>query len=389
MNNVLSNINNVNVSVNEYVTKYSLNRNIKKLIDNDTTLKNKYNEVLSGQLIHDWSAGIEYNYCDLVWYKDENDELWLLRSMSEFNNNPPFLIVNNKKVLNDQYWKNENEYKTILDYGIEKTLQYYTRSLINEHQYDAYHKYGILSSEKDLKSKLLMNDFSNISYNRDTNFYPYKTFDILDYQPELSNVILNGYYREYHNGIIEYNIVYRVGYCGKVIYNGDEYDQISCNCIQFYNMNRLNKQSLDYNENNKYFNNTGDYQIFNYKNNTDKSISVNETTIEYNRNDYVNVYHAEIKFPIPFKNLNYMVYNTDLTQVKYDSMEISPPLIDKTRVEMIKQNKCKTVFCNKQKQSITALYITYPNDINQEPGWNATHGGLMSNTFRCHIIGVK
>lgn len=389
MNSELSNINNVNVSVNEYVTKYSLNRNIKKLIDNDIMLRNKYNEALSGQLIYDYNEDIEYNYYDLVWYKDDNGMLWLLRSLTEFNKNPVFLTVNNKKVLNNQYWKNENEYKTILDYGIDKILSQHLRSILIEHQNEIYHKYGILSSEQNLRSKLLKNDFSNITYNREHNFYPFKTVDMLEQDPSLSNTILNGYYREYHNGIIEYDIIYRVGYCGKTMYNHNEYDKISCNCIQFYNMNRLNAQHLDYNENNNYFNNTNDYNIFNYQNPSISSVSINETTIEYNRNDYVNVYHAEIKFPIPFKNLNYMVFNTELTQVKYDSMKVLPPLVEKTRYEAIQQNKCKTVFCNKKRQSITALYITYPEDINQEPGWNATHGGLMSNTFRCQIIGLK
>jgi len=45
-------------------------------------------------------------------------------------------------------------------------------------------------------------------------------------------------------------------------------------------------------------------------------------------------------------------------------------------------------YCNKTRQGFTALYITYPDKGRfDDSSFNAQHGGLVSNSFHCHIIG--
>ena len=46
------------------------------------------------------------------------------------------------------------------------------------------------------------------------------------------------------------------------------------------------------------------------------------------------------------------------------------------------------LYCNKNKRGFTALYVTYPDDGNfNDTGYNAENGGLVSNSFHCHIMG--
>lgn len=50
--------------------------------------------------------------------------------------------------------------------------------------------------------------------------------------------------------------------------------------------------------------------------------------------------------------------------------------------------KNAVTFGKKTKNSITAILVTYPEGSNwEDAGYNATHGGLGSNSFRCRLIG--
>ena len=45
-------------------------------------------------------------------------------------------------------------------------------------------------------------------------------------------------------------------------------------------------------------------------------------------------------------------------------------------------------YCNKSKRGFTALYITYPDKTHfSDSKYNAQNGGLVSNSFHCHIVG--
>lgn len=58
-----------------------------------------------------------------------------------------------------------------------------------------------------------------------------------------------------------------------------------------------------------------------------------------------------------------------------------------TSQNYIKPGKNAITFCRKTRKSITAILVTYPNDHWNDEGYNATHGGLASNSFRCKIVG--
>ena len=46
------------------------------------------------------------------------------------------------------------------------------------------------------------------------------------------------------------------------------------------------------------------------------------------------------------------------------------------------------VFCDKTRQSITMLDITFPDSSKYgEPGYNAENGGLVANSFHMKVIG--
>ena len=313
----LSNIYDIDVTSNEYISKQSLNRNIKKLWENDICLYNMYNNLMNGAVIINYTSEKTYDYFQLVWYKCKfNNKLYLLRSLVDGNTQNPDSLYDKEqeKLITDidnSYWKNENEYKTILDYGIDKKIQTIARTFLQKHQNVINHKYGELSSYDDLDKHILRRDFSNIDSLRDENIYPYRTVDFSNNDKSLSNVILHGYYREYSNKLVEYDIIFRVGYNGTETYGGEEFDNIQCNNLVLYNKSK-SQNPMEYNENNRYFLNTGDYSIFNYKNESKNNFSVLPKSIEHNRNDYVNIYYATIQFPIYFKDLNYMIYNCNV-----------------------------------------------------------------------------
>lgn len=77
----------------------------------------------------------------------------------------------------------------------------------NEADGTRYHKYGAVS-EETIDEKILKADISNASRRRERAFYPYRTISILKEQPELSDVILDGYCRVWDCGLLEYDITY-------------------------------------------------------------------------------------------------------------------------------------------------------------------------------------
>ena len=142
----LSNIYDIDVTSNEYISKQSLNRNIKKLWENDVALYNMYNNLMNGVVIVDYSSEKVYDYFQLVWYRCKFDnKLYLLRSTVDKNTQNPDILYDkdSKKLITDtesSNWKNENEYKTVLDYGIDKKFQTIAREYMLEHQNIINHK---------------------------------------------------------------------------------------------------------------------------------------------------------------------------------------------------------------------------------------------------------
>jgi len=88
--NVLTNINNIRITPNEYMSKYTLWRNLRKLLQNDKELNELFNGITSNLSISGYSTGIKYKYGDVIWYLMEDKEsIILLRSLIDNNDIPP------------------------------------------------------------------------------------------------------------------------------------------------------------------------------------------------------------------------------------------------------------------------------------------------------------
>lgn len=67
-NFVLKNIEDIDVAVNEVITRFSFNRNSRKLLDNDIALAELYDSVFAGLDISTWNRTAVYAHDSLVWY---------------------------------------------------------------------------------------------------------------------------------------------------------------------------------------------------------------------------------------------------------------------------------------------------------------------------------
>lgn len=356
---VLKNLDNLRVTPNEYLSKYTLWRNLNKLLENDKALDQLFNGITKNLSISGYSPGVVYKYGDTVWYLRENKESFiLLRSLIDNNNIPPEKDGN---PFEDNGWEllsrdidiNELDIKNRIGQTVVQNFQ----SHVNEK-----HPYGPLNNT-NISEKLLKRDLSNRTRDRDQFFYPYVTGFL---NPD--KAILNGMYRRYDNGLIEYDIVFRLGYEETRDVNGMMMDVLSCNNVEI----------TQGGSNDKYFLDTDSYNIFNQVNqNPNNSSIVGTRTIIYNRNDYVNVYSATIKFPFMFSDIKYMIFTGDtLSQMEKASGNT-----------YVVENTNHMTFCNKTLNSITALLVTYPKCNFEESGYNTANGGLAANSFRCKVIG--
>lgn len=382
---VLQNIKSVDVGVNEILHRFSFNRNINKLLSNDIALSSLYKNYLDSMNIFEYNKNHIYRQNDLVWVKRSKGDfkLFLVRCVIDENNSDLQNIVDSVYIENvdeqlnpefDKYgWKDENFYLNINEYDVESKLRRYFIQQFNVHEKDkSYHKFGSLSNnEAEINKKLLLADLSNADKNRETIFYPYYTHKI-----EPDNTILYGYYRVWDSGTLEIDLVYRLGYKGQIESDGYITEVIECNNYSMKNIQHMNSEMS------KYFNTTKDRDIF--VSNTDFKSQFDDIQ-QINRNDYVNTYTAEIKFPkfyfngksIILYDNQYMIFGSDV--LSQDANKIN--------AQIEPGANCITYY-NKTKSGFTSLYITYPDKNHfSDIGYNATNGGLVSNSFHCHIIG--
>lgn len=143
-------------------------------------------------------------------------------------------------------------------------------------------------------------DLSNANSKREYFFFPYTT-GFLPVKKD-DKVIINGAYRYYDNGLLEYDIVYRFGYVGTIKQDETEFEALTCNNVVFDGSNN----------NSRYFYNSDAYSIFSQQNNSENSQSQMDNIVNLNRNDFVNTYFAKIEIPIPFLDTNYMVFSSNI-----------------------------------------------------------------------------
>lgn len=379
---IISNLTYVDVSNNEPITTHTVNRNIRKLLDNDLALNGVYSSIFGQAQIGEYIEGNTYSFNQLVWFMDDDKQLYILRSLSDGNSNKP------RKPFTDYDWNDETEHLDIVQNGLSVLVRQHQANHFYQHEKEdiqntaediLYHKYGPVS-QGDIDLKILKNDISNADGNRSSMFYPYRTISILKEQPELSNVILDGYCRVWDCGILEYDITYQFGYVGKETYNNTEYTVLCCNNVAFEDMSGKSKAALDYSDNAKYFNSTEDFSIFKYENtDSESNFSIVGSSLQRNRNDIVNTYFADIKFldNYWFKDDSYMVFGSSTLSEFRDLKTAS-----------LSPGANTVTYCNKTRASIMAVLVTFPEDhIYAAPGYNAKNGGIALNSFHCKIIG--
>jgi hypothetical protein len=381
---ILRNVDNLDVTDNEYKARQTLQRIVDRLYQNDLALEQFYADIFGGFYIKPYDATTVYEYGQLVWYRCEAEcasdklrepgkGLHVLRydSTAAAQNT---LSRYPKMTFEQLGWKDLNPDMDVLaEYGIKKVMQQYVTKQFKLHQSDeSLHPYGRLSydpqSQDVISAKLMNRDFGNADPEREQTFFPYETIYLVP-----NDQVLDGYGRCYDNGLLEFDIVFRLSYAGyrEIDWEyGVSADTLSCNS---YDARDLDADSA-------YFYSNNDADIFR----TDGGVSSDlGESVEYGRNDYCNVYTATVRFAQDslsrhrFADAGYMIFGSDVMcqdrDTKYGSVNVGAN---------------QMTFAGKTETSFVAVYVTYPNQQNfTVSGYNASHGGLMQNSFHCHVVG--
>lgn len=382
---ILPYVQDLDVGVNEILQRFSFNRSSRRLLSNDIALSEAYTRYLESVNVFEYTKGHSYSQEDLVWVKRSLGDFKLFLVRCTVDENTSDL----QKVVDDAYipsadrqpqpefarngWKDENLDIDISSYGIDQRLRrYFVQRFAAHERSDAYHRFGILRNDiEEVNKKILLADLSNADKDRELVFYPYYTCSL-----PADNVVLYGYYRVWDTGVLELDIVYRLGYTGQYHQDGYFTDVVECNTFSMAGAEYANSNTS------RYFNTVKDRDIF-------APLSSGQSEMDdieqVNRNDYVNTYSASINFPqfrfngknIQFLDEHYMIFGSDVLSQDADklSAQIEPAA------------NCMT-YCNKTKRGFTALYITYPDNYHLgEYAYNAQNGGLVANSFHCHVVG--
>lgn len=375
---------NLDVGSNEYATKYSVNRILNWLLENDKLLEDFYREVFGSFLIYEYQPNETYYYNDLVWFMSGDREPYILRCIkSEVKSD---LSQWSKGQAFENYgWKDLNPDVNILnEFGLEKKMSAWIAKKFKAHQDDeSMHplgrmSYGMKKPSTDITTKVALRDMSNLDGSREQTFFPYQTTYLKT--RELSPII-DGYCRKYDNGLLEYDIVFRLSYAG--VAEVDEDYGISATIV---NCNSLDLANAHDDE--KYFYAVNDTEIFNNKNaNESKEESEIGDTRQRARNDFVNVYHATIDFSTAASNIDtpnpkfmnadsYMIFSGDIMCQTRDAT-----------TQTIEVGANQMIFTQKRAGSFVAMLVTYPNQKFSTSGYNAKNGGIEANSFHCTLVG--
>lgn len=382
--NIIRHTQNLDVGSNEYATKYSINRILDQLLENDKLLEEFYKEVFGSFLIYEYDPNETYYYNDLVWFMSDDRDPYILRCIrSEVKTN---LTRWSKGQAFENYgWKDLNPDVNILnEFGLERKMSSWISKKFSAHQDDqSMHplgriSYGMKKPSSDITTKVALRDMSNLDDSREQTFFPYQTTYL---KTEANSPIVGGYCRKYDNGLLEYDITFRLSYSG--VAEVDEDYGISATIINCNNLDLAN--SID---DIKYFYSVNDGQIFNCGENSEsKEESEIGDTRQRTRNDYVNVYHAIIEFSSAANNVDtpnpkfmnadsYMIFSGDIMCQTRD-----------TSGQTLEIGANQMIFTQKKSGSFVALLVTYPNQKFSISGQNAKSGGIEANSFHCSLIG--
>ena len=386
MEKFLEHVYDVEVGVNEIVTPETVNRNVEKLLENDAALAGAVVSAFDGMGISEYRARPGgYMYGDLVWYRRGSD-LYLLKCLIDGNETPPSkaFAQGGDPDFRRYGWKDENEVLQLSALGMEAQLQRTIDGFVSEHDADAsMHPFGRVSSaESDpdyVGGKFLARDMSNADPSRKALFFPFVTGHFA------TDSVLDGVYRLWDDGVLEIDMVFRVGFRGLDRSRAYDVTLLSANDVAFRQSPTANRRSLQYQENDRYFYSADDMSIFVRRDGEESQI---EGTRQGNRNDYVNAYFADLDFSGKifdrdgnqvngFSDVDYMVFAADtLSQDRNMENRAANP------------GSNAMTFCNKTRQSLTAVYITTPEDGHYgDRGYNARNGGIVANSFTCKLVG--
>lgn len=365
----------VNVAQNEPLINPVMNRSITELWQNNTMLFELNKLIFSKLNITEYVNGTTYNIGDLIWYKNDNGKTFLLKCIIQNNTNVPNTNgIDEDFSLGQSGWENQNKKLTILDYSIMSILSANAQNLMYQHENDRdMHPFGKVSldegSSNSIAHKLLKSDLTNINRYRSSVFFPYVTKKL-----DSGSVIATGYMRNFGN-VVEYDIILQLSNstassAQTKIFSADNI--LDANNIVFKLFSGVSQTGLDYQINKNYFYSTSDMEIFLQKSNEQSRC---ELLVQLNRNDYVNTYSAKIVFPKAFYDLNYMVFSNTILSQTIGSNTMVP-------------SANEISYCDKTRESITFLDITFPDSTKYaQNGYNATNGGLVSNSFHIKAIG--
>jgi hypothetical protein len=105
--------------------------------------------------------------------------------------------------------------------------------------------------------KLLKSDLSNRDMNRERYFFPYETRFL-----QQDDYIIGGFARRYDNGLLEYDIIFRLSYDGRETVDGVNSMRLKCNSVQIKNTSTFSSDNADYTGNERFFQSVDDYGIF-------------------------------------------------------------------------------------------------------------------------------
>lgn len=394
MAKIITNTRNLDVASNEYATKWSAQRIFNRLLENDQKLEAFYNSIFGNASIFQYSPDVEYKYGDVVWFVDQNSELHILRfdksstsSLETAFQNLNRWDPNGHFFLSRYGWKDLNvEVDILKDFGLDKAIATYVARWMKQHSEDPnMHLFGRLSLQSSsanfVENKIARRDLANVNPDREDIFFPYHTL-YLDPDPE--DAILAGQCRWYDNGLLEYDLVFRLSYFGQTEVDPEysEYaDALSANVLN------LTQNNID----GKYFSSYSDQSIF-MPMNAKTSQSQIGYTVQRNRNDFVNVYSAKIDFAKMIKK------NPDALPIQFMTTDGTPEYMIFSSDIMCQDRDCSNpslnpssnsiCFCQKTAESFCAFLVTYGAiSRSGKNKSNATSGGLQANSFHCKLVG--
>lgn len=343
-------------SSNEVLNYHTINKNLEKLYQNDEILSQKKAEIFS-KSIKTYIKNYAYNKNDVIWFKTTSPitnktETFILKSIIYNNIHTPVakIVENGIISFEDSGWMDCQDYSTCIQNNISSyiEIEYSEKNAIEHQNSNKYHKYGKISPE-NLPNILLKKDLSNIDPKRKYFHFPYETKLL-----EKDNVIIGGQYRRWDCGLIEYDIIFKLGFTGNQIQrNGFMYDEVRCNTLEL--------------SSNDYYMEPEDSKIFALSSNSEPIFF--NGVIETNHNQYINTYSSQLNFPIPFIDENYMIFSSQYMNYCQDIEN-----------ENIDHNINNIAYTNRTKNSICPIYITYTKDI-------YTKSALIYNNFHCQIVG--